>query len=170
MNPELQKSAAKETLDHVMSLFPRVDTSLSLVFGVDIGMLALLAANAPSLASFQGFMIFAAIPVLLLGCSLWQIYHGVFPRLEGSQRSLIYFREIASRTQSDFFQEFKTQSDEVYINGVLAQLWANSQILTQKYQHLKQAFIFLAWSLVPWLVTLGAFAAVQKYATSLLAK
>ena len=43
-------------------------------------------------------------------------------------------------------------------------VWLNSQILTQKFDHLKTAFLFTAWSIVPWLITLASFVVANRAA------
>ena len=106
----------KDNLNRVLGFFPRVDTVSSFVFATDVGMLAVLASNAPALMSFRWYMGFAGIPILFIGISLWHIYKGAFPRLGGSPLSLLYFREIACRKEDEFIKELMAQSEEAYLN------------------------------------------------------
>lgn len=159
---------SKDNLGRVLGFFPRVDAVSSIVLAADIGMLAVLASNAPALKSFSWYTGFAGVPVLFIGISLWHLYRGAFPRLEGGPLSLIYFREIAARREEEFTKEFMGQSEEEYLKDLLNQTYRNSQILTQKFDHLKWAFVFLAVALPFWIVALFVFAA--KNVDSLLSK
>jgi hypothetical protein len=85
------------------------------------------------------------------------LYRGAFPKLEGGSSSLVYFREIARRTEAKFIDEFMKQSDEDHIKDLLGQAWRNSEILKEKFDDLKAAFIFLALAIPPWVVALAIF-------------
>jgi hypothetical protein len=148
---------AWKRLDLVLSFFGRADTRLSLVFGVDVGVLGYLVAHAPRIQEFQWFMALAAIPVGLIGRSLWHVYLGFFPQLKGGAGSLIYFREIAKLPQESFVEQVRVRADEAELTDLLQQVWRNSQILTDKFDHLKSAFELLAWAIAPWLVSLELF-------------
>lgn len=146
--------ASKDQLSRVLGFFPRVDAVASVVLGVDLGMLALLANGALPQKAFDWRMAFAALPVLLIGFSLLHLFRGYFPRLTGGWLSLIYFREIAQRLEADFIREFRDQDEDAYVNDLLSQVWRNSEILTQKFDHLSKAFKFLALAIIPWLIAL----------------
>jgi hypothetical protein len=161
---------AKDQLNRVLGFFPRTEAKASVVLAVDTGMLALLAINAPPIRLLDWYMLFAVIPVLLITISIVHLYWGAFPQLTGGHQSLVYFREIANRTESKFIEEFKAQQLDAYINDLLGQIWRNSEILKEKFDHLKWAFTFLALALIPWLIALAMFAAKNTAATSLLVK
>ena len=168
MDSKQLAEVSRDQLDRVLGFFSRVDTVSSIVIGINIGMLALLASNAPPIRSFSWYTVTAVVPVLLIGKSLGHLYQGSFPRLDGGWMSLIYFREIALRKEDEFVTEFTAQNEDAYIRELLSQVWRNSEILTQKFNHLKAAFVWLAWALVPWLICLFLFA--SEHTESLLGK
>lgn len=150
--------SARDQLERVLGFFPRVDAKASVLLAVDTGMLGFLATKVPQLHMLTWWEI--AIPAAaaaLLGVSLWYLYKGAFPKLEGGGMSLIYFREIAKRTESKFVDEFMKQSEEVHAKDLLGQAWRNSEILKEKFDDLKKAFIFLALAIPPWVVALVVF-------------
>ena len=149
---------ARDQLSRVLAFFSRVDTVSSIVLGIDIGMLAVLGTNAPAPNLFTRYTLFALIPVVLIAASLWHLYRGTFPRLEGGWRSLIYFREIAQRNEEEFIKGSMDQTEDKYVRDLLSQIWRNSEILTQKFDHLRAAFKWLALALIPWVVVLFLFA------------
>lgn len=160
MKPETIYSASKDQLNLVLSFFSRVDSKLSVVLAMDTGMLAVLGAYAPPLKSLSSpMLIVAGSAVALLGVSIVFLYRGAFPSLKGGNSSLVYFREIAKRTEQEFIEQFKDQNDEQHVNDLLAQVWRNSEILKAKFDALKAAFTFLALAFIPWVAALALFAA-----------
>jgi|ERR1700734_2149344 len=149
---------ASDQLDRVLGFFPRVDAKASVVLAVNTGMLAFLAAKVPPLDMLAWWEIAAPIlTILLLGISLWHLYKVSFPNLAGGHMSLVYFSEIALRTEAKFIEEFKKQSESDLANEFLAQVWRNSQILKEKFHSQKLAFVFLATAIPPWVISLVLF-------------
>ena len=168
MARENEIEIAKVQLERILGFFASVDAKASVALGVNVAMLGLLAANAPSVKLLNPWDLFAAPPILLIGISLYNLYHCSFPRLEGGKTSLVYFREIAERTEAKYIEEFRAETDDQHINDVLGQVWQNSKILRQKYELLRTSLVFLAWGTVAWVVCLAIFAAQNKAAANLL--
>ena len=75
---------------------------------------------------------------------------------------MIYFREIAKRTEAKFIDEFMAQSDDAHIRDLLGQAWRNSEILKMKFDAIKIAFILSAIALLPWTAFLALAAVVHS--------
>jgi hypothetical protein len=160
-------NASKDQLDLVLGFFTRADSKLSVVLALDTGMLAVLAADAPPLSALTWpTIVSAGLAILLLGASVVFLYRGAFPQLKGGQSSLVYFQEIASRTEHDFIEQFKQRSEGQHIDDVLGQVWRNSEVLKAKFLALRIAFILLALALIPWVVSLALFATYANPARS----
>jgi len=159
MEQEQLLHTSKDELNLVLSFFPRVDAKASVVLAVNTGMVGYLAAHIPPLNSIRWWEYLPpSFAIALLTLSFWHLYKGAFPTLEGGNQSLVYFREIARRTESKFIDEFMAQEEVAYIKDVLAQSWRNSEILKEKFDHLKWSFIFLAAAVLPWTIALADFA------------
>jgi hypothetical protein len=159
MKPELLPGVAKEQLNLVLSFFSRADAKASVVLGVDTAMAGYLASRMPSLKAMPYWQTLIPLTAfLLIGNSIWNLYKGAFPNLEGGNLSLVYFREIAKRTEAKFIDEFMTQDPGDHVKDVLGQVWRNSEILTEKFKYLKVAFVFMALAVLPWAVSLAIFA------------
>ncbi len=152
-------SACHDELGLVLSFFPRVDLKASVVLAVDTGMTGFLAAHLPTLDSMSWWEFLGpACTIALLAWSFWYLYKGAFPRLKGGEGSLVYFREIARRTETKFVDEFMSQQEPGYVKDVLGQVWRNSQILKEKFDDLRCSFIFTALAVLPWTISLAEFA------------
>jgi hypothetical protein len=159
MESERLASACQEQLKLVLSFFSRVDAKSSVLLAVDTGMLGYLATHIPSVGSLRSWELVApALAFVLLGLSLVYLYRGAFPALSGGQSSLVYFSEIAQRTEAKFIDQFIDQRDGEYVKDLLGQVWRNSEILKMKFSFVKTAFIFMAWAVLPWTVALASFA------------
>ncbi len=171
MDVKEQIKKAEEDLTRVLGFFPRVDAKASAVLGVDIGMLALLALNSPSLKQMTCFTAAAlGIPVTLIFWSIFHLFMNAFPQLDGGEQSLIYFREIAKRSEEDYKDAFHKQEQDGYLADLLGQIWRNSEILTKKFDHLKCAFYILAITAIPWTISLIALASLNAQSQTLIVK
>ena len=170
LSSERKLDASKFTLNLVLSFFSRVETKISVVLAINTAMLAVLTANLPSPEQFQIRMSIGILAGLLIARSYWYLFRASFPILEGGSTSLIYFREIAQRKENVFLSEFSEQTEEDQINDILRQVYRNSEILTQKFDYLKKAFVAMLWAIVPWVTTLAFFVARNSGTTHQLVK
>jgi hypothetical protein len=158
--PDLKE--ARDQLNLVLSFFSRVDAKFSTILAIDTGMLAAVGASFPSADQFKWWLAIApAITVVLLCLSYFHLYRGGFPNVDGGHDSFIYFRSIAKRTEAKFIQGYLSQSHDELKHDVLGQVWRNSEILAFKFDRLKSAFIFMAWAVLPWVLSLVLFAAFK---------
>ena len=149
---------ARDQLSLVLSFFPRVDAKLSTVLGINTGMLAALGLSFPPLQKMTPLLWIAPVLALaLLIASYIQLYQGGFPTVKGGDSSLIYFREIAKRTEAGFVEEYLGCIPEAMSRDVLGQVWRNAEILSAKYDSLKLAFRFTAIGTVFWIISLALF-------------
>jgi hypothetical protein len=153
-----QRKEARDQLNLVLSFFSRVDAKASALLAIDTGMLALLTSKAPPFTTMPVLSYALALAtVAMLAGSLWFLYRVAFPSLDGGHQSLIYFREIARRTETNFIDVFRAEEEEFRVKDLLGQVWRNSCILTAKFDALKWAFILMALAILPWATTVALF-------------
>jgi hypothetical protein len=112
MKQELLPSAARDQLNLILSFFPRVDSKASVVLAVNTGMLGYLASKMPAPATIAAWELIApTIAFLLLGISFVYLYKGAFPNLQGGSESLVYFSEIARKTEAKYLQDLRIPPD-----------------------------------------------------------
>jgi hypothetical protein len=145
--------SATNQLDLILSFFPRVDAKLSVVLGIDLGMLSILLTKAPSNfdqvtdRDWIGLSLFAAAMML----SLFFLYFGSFPHLNGGTSSLVYFREIAKKKKTeDYARAFNALTEQSLTDDLLSQVWCNAVILDKKFSRLKCAYIATVLGIGPW--------------------
>jgi hypothetical protein len=151
MNTPESINAAKDQLNRTLSFFPRVDAKASVIFAVDTSLLAFLATRAFPYGQLGWEWFSIILTLALMAISYWHLYKAAFPSLDGGQESFLYFQEISKRTEANYIDAWKKMSDSEYLNDLMGQIWRNSVILKEKYDHVKWSFYSLALSIAPWI-------------------
>ncbi len=157
-----QIDVAIKVLDRTLSFFPRADSRAQVMLGVNVGLLFTLGINFPVYSTANYVHLIWLAPVLLLGFSLYKLYEVAFPQLDGGIDSLIYFNEISKHTEGQYSQGFLTMDANTYLKDLLAQVFRNSQILSSKFQSLKESMIATGMALPVWLIALAISAVADK--------
>jgi hypothetical protein len=169
--PQDQLKEARDQLTLVLGFFARVDAKASVVLAINTGMLAVLASNAPPLVRMSVIAcILAGLAGVTIAGSLWFLYRVAFPTLHGGHHSLVYFREIAKRTESNFIEDFLAQDDTVRVKDLLGQVWRNSEIVKLKFDSLRWAFILMALAITPWVAAVSMFSSQNPGIRTLLTR
>jgi hypothetical protein len=140
------------------------------VLAINTGMLAAMAAKILSTEIFSTWLGIAPLAIILIATSYWFLYREGFPNLEGGENSLIYFKEIAKRTEPKFVAEYQGQPEEALIKDVLSQAWRNSAILDEKFRCLRIAFVNMVLAVVPWAISVAAFSVSGAHMVSQITK
>ncbi|RUP07943.1 Pycsar system effector family protein [Hyphomicrobium sp.] len=152
---EWRSQAASDQLNRILGFFARVENKSNAIFATNTGMLAVLGVHLQwSSLPIWYIVIPAVVGAVLLGVSFVFLYLAASPQTKGGTGSLVYFKEIANRTEADFLAEIKSCSREKYVDQMFAQVWRNAEILTQKFLYVKYAFFCTAGAMLPWLIAL----------------
>lgn len=154
-----QRTFVLGQLDRTQSMFARVEGKASFLFALNVAMLALMAVNLDLRHPFGWHGVCVALAGLLLASSLWNLYSAYAPSLDGAKRpSLLYFRDIADRTESSYCAALKDAPEADLVDDAMSQVWRNSQILAKKFSRVQRAFSLTMVSVVPWVLFLAAVA------------
>jgi hypothetical protein len=164
MTPEQQIETASTQLDRVLGFFARVDSKASFLFAFNATLLGVEAVNFQVSDIHVWYLVVpAALTVLLIVASVYFLYVCAFPHLKGGSQSLVYFREIAGRTEANFIDEFLKVSNAQFAKDLLGQVWRNSEILKIKFNAIKVAFIISIISMIPLLWCLVASSVIHPH-------
>ena len=149
--------STEKQLDRVLSFFARVDAKANALFAINSGLLAVMGTRvrAPHLDEWLIFLP-AIVATIAIVVSLIYLYMGAYPQLKGGAGSLVYFGEIANRTESQFSKDYKAATSEERLDDLICQIWRNSEILKMKFHAVRWAFIWTATALIPWCWFLAA--------------
>ena len=171
--PKPTPAASEETLFQQLSMihqfFPRIDAKATFLFGIVSAQIA-FAATKLSAATLSIWWV--SIPLALFAVMamivVLMVYRCAFPDLKGGHNSLIYFAEISKRTESSFCDAILSIESEELREEIATQIWRNSEIVAEKFRHLKAAMIAIMLGLVPWaaFIAATAFASPTSHAYS----
>ena len=155
--------AAQYQLSLVLGFFPRVDTLLVTVLGLNVAMHGVLFGKAPELNILTTVQItVVALSWVSSAVSLLWLYRGAFPDTDGGVGSLVYFGHIAKLEPAEFVVRYGHQSVDELSAALLHQAWRNSCVLSRKFVALKRSFGWLLAATFPWLLALLSFAQGQS--------
>lgn len=147
--------AAWNQLNLVLGFFPRIDAKLSVVLGIDLGMLALVGGRMPPLHVMDWWLLLiAALFATAIAAGFYHLWKGAFPDLNGGTNSIVYFKSIARMSESAFRHAYSTACPATLANDVLNQAWRNSKILDCKFGSLRKAFVAAICAVIPWVILL----------------
>lgn len=126
---------AEKHLDRMHSFFGRIDAKLTAVASWLFVQLAVVALNTKwdDLSHTQVWVPFFgyAICSSVAARYLWKC---IFPESKGGDSSLIYFGEIARRTEANFIKEYRAMTTDQLLDDLAGQIWRNAEIVRDKYQ------------------------------------
>lgn len=156
-------SAAWAQLNLVLSFFARIDTKLSVIVGINLGAIALLATRLPTMEELTPEVsVLCLIYLVPLAISFYHIWNGYFPDLKGGTNSLIYFGSVAKMTESSFREACVSRGLRDLEADILDQCWRNSKILTCKFHSLRLAYLFAVVAIIPWVALIAELPPLQK--------
>lgn len=152
--PEEAIEKAEKLLERLLQWVGRFDTRTSVIVGIAVAMLGVIATVSPALAkwTFWFWVFFLATAGLLAGC-LVALYFGLFPRTNSPNSSLLYFGTIADLKADEFQRRLRAQSNSEYLDDLADQAHRNAQILQRKFTCLKIALALILLAAFPWAIT-----------------
>lgn len=146
---------AQWILERTLASIGAAEVKLSVIITINLAMLAGLGGAFISFQATQGwhllFFIEASIGIFvsLICCALVLI-----PRLQGPERSFIFFGRVGRRPQKDYFTEFTQAGEDAILNDLIAQIHINSQIACKKYNWIRTSIICSLLSILPWFLSM----------------
>lgn len=142
-------------LQVVLSIFPRVDTMLAVLLGINTATCGLLFSKWPEAAHAGAWLVIFTIAFgLFAGLSFLALYRAAFPNIDPNGKSTVFFGDIAKLSATEFATALLGATDRELAEQIAHQVWRNSTILTAKYRQLRRAFGWLLASIVTWIVSL----------------
>jgi hypothetical protein len=142
---------AEKSLDRHLQWIGRFDTRTSLVTGIAIAMLGVLATVSPPFAKWTTFLwVAVSISLACLAGSLASLFVALFPRTAAPNASLHFFGSIADMKADEFRNQFRVQTPVAYFEDLAEQCHVNARILARKFTWLKVALALLLLAAMPW--------------------
>lgn len=131
------------------------DTKAAILFGVNSAMLGVLAALIPTPDKLK---ICTSIPAgfsgsMLLLSIVFQVFVA-FPRLKGTEKSIIYFGGISSHKQQEYVNKVLKSLGNEFLTDFAMQCHRNGEIAKTKYDLVSRSVICTVIALPAWLISI----------------
>lgn len=140
----------------ILSFFPRLDAKAAGLFAVNSAILTIASLNLEAGDIFRWYIALTLLLLLIgLTTSYIYLYKCNFPDIKGGEGSILYFVAISGRTESDYREAVEAADEDRYRSDMLAQIWRNSQILSEKYKSVAVAYKLTLATLIPFALFLA---------------
>lgn len=95
-----------------------------------------------------------------LSCALLCAAMAVLPRVDGPEKSLLFFGRVGKYSEIDYVEHFKSASDKELLEDCIAQTHRNAQIACVKFYWIRKSMWCSFLSVAPWLASI--FLLLQK--------
>ncbi len=146
-----------ESLSRAISFTRMADAKAAPVLALHIALLGTLATRAESLLSFESAILTALLVLYatLVLLSMILAANVYIPRHPRSNKSLIYFEDIASMPVESFIKRAKRVDSDFIERQLLEQIHTVSKIASVKMRRVGWAYYFSIPSVVLWVVLFG---------------
>lgn len=149
-------ATAQWVFERVLGWIAQAEIKVGIVVTIDIAMLGGLAAAFSEVSTRTCWMylfsiLSASFAVVGFICAAFS----VLPRLDGPERSFLYFGRIAGLQRAEYLEGFKQASDEDLLNDWIEQIHRNAEIAKTKHMWVKKAMWWSFLSAIPWVISIA---------------
>lgn len=158
----ISTESIERQLDRIQSFIPRVDTRISAFFAILSGQIAIALVNINT-TDVNGWGMLSCLAWFAI-TSVWamlNMYQSMHPDLDNDRSSLVFFGDIQKWDSDKFSERFRSIGEEELRDDLCHQIWRNSQIVSQKYSHLKRASSAVLVGTLPWSLLLFGVSALK---------
>lgn len=153
-------ATAQWVFERMLGWIAQAEIKVGIVVTIDIAMLGGLAA-AFSEADEKTCWVYAlaiisvALAVAGLACAAFSL----LPRLDGPERSLLYFGRVSGMQRTEYLAQFKQASDEDLLTDWLDQIHRNAEIAKLKHVWVRRAMGLSFLSAIAWAIAIALLVA-----------
>lgn len=148
---------AQWVLERNLTWIAAAEVKVGVVVAIDTAMLGALGAAystaaAAACTSWANVCTYGAAAAAI--CGLFCAAMAVLPRVNGPEKSLVFFGKVAKLTEADYVDQFKKATDAALIDDWAAQIHRNAQIACEKYSWVRASMCWSLGSVLPWLAAI----------------
>ena len=161
-----QEAEKFDLLDRLLSKqlawIAAADTKGTLLFAIDIAMLAVIAATVPSVKQWTaGAAASSSIALLALLASVSFIGLATFPNLKGPRGSAVFFGGISSTEQNYYVKKITQGVTDELLEDFARQCHRNAEIASIKFSYIKKSAVCSFLALPFWLVSIWSLYTIK---------
>ena len=159
MTNDLERlKVAQWILERNLGWIAAAEIKVGVIVALDTAMLGVLATSFSSLLPAErtvwanSFSLLAAITIVVaIICTAMS----VLPRVNGPQKSLLFFGRIAKLHQPNYLANFRAATESELLEDCLAQIHRNAEIARDKFMWVGRSMKWSFFSVVPWVAALS---------------
>ena len=146
---------AQWVLERTLAAIGAAEVKLGIIITINLAMLASMDSVFKTKDMFIGWSLIFPIEAFIgIFLSLFCCALVLIPRLQGPERSFIFFGRVGRKPQKDYFSEFTQAGEDAILDDLIAQIHINSQIACKKYNWIRASMIFSLLSILPWFLSM----------------
>jgi len=147
---------AQWVLERNLSWIAAAEIKIGVIVAIDTALLGSLGAAFSNFGSSThtcpiawGYLWTVVAGVAIIA-GLFCAAMAVLPRLDGPEKSLVFFGRVGVLDESDYIQQFKCASETQLLDDWTAQIHRNAQIACKKFAWVRASMCWLFLSVAPW--------------------
>jgi hypothetical protein len=146
---------AQWVLERTLTAIGAAEVKLSVVITINLAMLGGLGnAFTPHQSIHDWHLLTVIVASTTIFASLICCALALIPRMQGPERSFIFFGRIGKRLQKTYFTDFSQAGEDAILNDLLAQIHRNSEIACKKFDLIRISMLWSFVSIPPWFVSM----------------
>ncbi|KIO48338.1 Pycsar system effector family protein [Nitrosospira sp. NpAV] len=155
MNDKERLTTAQWVLERNLAWIAAAEVKLGIMITLQLAMIGGLAtvfggAAHKTTCSIVFTCISGTLGLIALCCAVMV----AIPRLNGTQRSLLFFGEITKHSLNSYTESFCEATDAQLLIDWITQIHRNAEIARDKHKWIRYSIIFSFCSFVPWVIAL----------------
>lgn len=147
---------AQWVFERTLAAIGAAEVKLSVIITINLAMLVGLGgALLPAQAIIGWHLLLPIEAAIGIFASLICCAFVLIPRLQGPERSIIFFGIVGKKSQKDYFTEFTQAGEDAILDDLIAQIRINSQIACKKYNWIRTSMICSLLSIPPWFFSMS---------------
>jgi hypothetical protein len=158
MDQKERLALAQWILERNLSWIAASEVKVGVIVTIDMAMLGGLAAAFGNLkiaertACIYLWALGGAVPIVIaIFCSGMSL----LPRMDGPERSFLFFGRIAQLERVNYSEKFRQVSDEEFLDDSTSQIHRNAEIAASKFSWVRRSMCWSFFSVIPWIISIA---------------
>lgn len=158
MDQKERLAIAQWVLERNLAWIAASEVKVGFIVTIDMAMLGGLAAAfgnlkiAERIGCIYLWALTGAIPIAIaIFCSGMSL----LPRMDGPERSVLFFGRIAQLDRANYSAKFRQVSDEELLDDLTSQIHRNAEIAASKFLWVRRSMLWSFLSVIPWILAIA---------------
>ena len=158
MDKKERLALAQWILERNLSWIAASEIKVGAIVTIDMAMLGGLAAAFGNLkiAERTGCIyLWALTGTVPIAISIFCSGMSLLPRMDGPERSFLFFGRIAQLERESYSAKFRQVSDEELLDDLTSQIHRNAEIAASKFSWVRRSMWWSFLSVIPWIISMA---------------